>query len=135
MPNRFLWALLAAVGAIALTTASTALAHQTAVNNGVSVTMHVNPNDEPVAGTATDILVTRVKTRTGKFAWTTCRCTLVIGDSAGNILFKAVVKPRTEFTFPEAAAYSLVFSGRIKRLGKWKPFKVSFALRASESSN
>ena len=35
--------------------------HQIASNNGVSVQVHVNPNDEPVAGAPTTIWVVRVK--------------------------------------------------------------------------
>ena len=35
------------------------------------------------------------------------------------------------FTFPKATAYELVFSGRVKRGGKFKRFRVDFAIRAS----
>ena len=48
-------------------------AHQIASNNGVSVQVHVNPNDEPIAGTPTTIWVVRVKNvkGTGTFSWAT----------------------------------------------------------------
>lgn len=121
---------LLAAFAVALACASAAEAHQTAVNNGVAVTMHVSPDDEPRAGHPAQVLVTKVKPRTGVFAWTTCRCALVISDSATTTLFKGTVKPQTEFTFPEVGAYQLDFSGRVKRKGKWVQFKVSFAIRA-----
>jgi hypothetical protein len=35
------------------------------------------------------------------------------------------------FTFPKASAYELVFSGRVKRGGTFKRFRVDFAIRAS----
>ncbi len=120
---------LAAV-AVALACAGTAYAHQTATNNGVSVTVHVAPNDEPVAGETAQILVPKVKTKTGKFAWTTCRCTLTVSDSSGKTLLTGPATPRTEFTFPEQAAYQIDFAGRVLRKGKWANFKVSFAIRA-----
>ena len=77
----------------------------------------------------------RVKARNGRFSWLTCRCRLTIMDSSGTTLFQGAVKPRTDFTFPESGAYSLTFAGRVRNLqGKkiWRPFKVSFAIRASE---
>lgn len=124
-----LHAVLAAL-ALALIGAGGAYAHQIAVNNGVAVTLHVAPNDEPIAGQPALILVPKVKPRTGKFAWTTCRCTLKVSDSSGSVLLKGPATPRTEFTFPEPAAYQIDFAGRVLRKGKWASFKVSFAIRA-----
>jgi hypothetical protein len=129
---KFAWAIAAAV-VVASTVAASASAHQTAVNNGVAVTMHVTPNDEPIAEAVSQILVPRVKARNAKFSWATCRCRLTIMDSSGATLFKSAVRPRTDFTFPEAAAYSLTFAGRVKNLKGnklWRPFKVTFAIRA-----
>ena len=37
--------------------------------------------------------------------------------------------PADAVTFPEAKAYGITFSGRVKRSGVWKPFKVSYAIR------
>jgi hypothetical protein len=117
--------------AIALIGASVASAHQTLVNNGVAVTLHVTPNDEPVAGEIAQVLVPKVKTRTGKFSWATCRCTIVISDSAKKVLLNSAAAPRTEFTFPEAAAYKIEIAGRVLRKGKWATFKVAFGIRAA----
>lgn len=115
---------------VALASAGAASAHQTSVNNGVAVTMHVTPDDEPLAGQTALILVPRVKTRTGKFSWATCRCTLAVSDSAQNVLLKGQGVPRTGFVFPEAGAYRIDFAGRVRRNGKWVSFKVWFAIRA-----
>ena len=111
-----------------------AWAHQIASNNGVSVQVHVNPNDEPVAGVPTTIWVVRVKNVRGKgtFSWATCRCQLKVFDSSGTVLQEGPAKAaRTAVTFPEAKAYGITFSGRIKRNGAWKAFKVSYAIRAA----
>jgi len=108
-------------------------AHQIASNNGVSVQVHVNPNDEPIAGTPTTIWVVRVKNVKGKglFSWATCRCQLKVFDSSGTVVQSGAAKAaQTAITFPEAKAYGITFSGRIKRNGIWKTFKVSYAIRA-----
>jgi len=120
--------------AVALLCVSSAWAHQTATNNGVTVTTHVAPDDEPVAGTAALILVEKIKTRTGRFAWATCRCTVEVSNSARAVLRRGRAGPRTEFTFPEPGAYRITVAGRVKRGAVWRWFKVSYAIRANEAS-
>jgi hypothetical protein len=115
---------------IALFGASAAWAHQTETNNGVTVTLHVAPDDEPIATRPALVVVESVKTRTGRFAWSTCLCTLEISSSAREVLRRGRTGRRTTFTFPAAGAYRLTFAGRVKRKAGWRPFKVSFVLRA-----
>ena len=126
-----------AITAVGLACAAAAQAHQIAVNNGVSVTVHVAPDDEPIVGQTAVILVPKVKPRIGKFAWATCRCTLKVSNANGDVLLSGKALPRTEFVFPEAGAYRIDFAGRVKRIVKqrirWVPFKVWFAIRASDA--
>ena len=57
---------MAMIGAACLTVVvAPAWGHQIASNNGVSVQVHVNPDDEPVAGRTT-VWVVRVKNLKGK---------------------------------------------------------------------
>jgi hypothetical protein len=128
----FIVALIAAASLVLLV--APASAHQIASNNGVSVQVHVNPNDEPIAGNPTTIWVVRVKNVKGKgtFSWATCRCQLKVFDSSGTVIQTGPAKAaQTAVTFPEAKAYGITFSGRIKRNGIWKTFKVSYAIRAT----
>ncbi len=126
----------ALVGAIALAaTAVPAGAHQIASNNGVSVQVHVDPNDEPVAGEKTTVWVVRVKARNATFAWKTCRCKLKVFDSSGAVLLdSAATVARTPVTFPDPKAYGITFTGRVKKkAGGWKSFRVTYAIRAGSS--
>jgi hypothetical protein len=120
--------------ALALLGVGAAWAHQTESNNGVTVTLHVAPDDEPVATRPATVLVESVRTRTGRFAWETCRCTLEISNSAREVLRRGSTGRRSTFTFPEAGAYRITFAGRVKRKVGWRPFKVSFVLRADAPS-
>jgi hypothetical protein len=52
----------------ALLGVATVDAHQTGSNKGVSVTLHVAPDDAPVTGRPATIIVTRVDTRQGTFS-------------------------------------------------------------------
>jgi hypothetical protein len=122
-----LWACVVVAALLAVPTVS---AHQTAQNKGVSVTMHVTPDDQPVAGRSSRILITRVKPRRGRFSWRTCACYLNVRDASGRVVLNRRAKRRMTFTFPKSGAYELIFSGRVKRSGKKVRFRVSFAIRA-----
>ena len=110
--------------------AATAPAHQTDSNKGVSVTMHVTPDDEPVAGQSSNVIVTKVRPNRGKFSWKSCKCYLRISDSTGKVVLNRKAKRTTKFTFPRATAYEIVFTGRVKRGASFKRFRVDFAIRA-----
>ena len=130
MTRRLLVPALAGV-AILTVAVGPALAHQIASNNGVSVQVHVDPNDEPVVGVPTTVWVVRVKPVKATFTWATCRCRLKVFDSSGTVVLQTnAVAPRTPVTFPEAKAYGITFNGRVKRNGVWRPFKVTYAIRA-----
>ena len=110
---------------------STAPGHQTESNKGVSVTMHVTPDDEPISGQSSRIIVSKVRPCRGSFSWRNCACYLRISDSAGDVVLNRKAKRTTRFTFPRATAYEIVFTGRVKRGSKFKRFRVTFAIRAS----
>jgi hypothetical protein len=105
--------------------------HQTESSKGVSVTMHVTPEDEPIAGRSSRVLVTKVRPNRGRFTWRSCKCYLRISDSAGKVVLNRRARRSQSFTFPRAGAYELVFSGRVKRGRSFKRFRVDFAVRAS----
>ena len=111
--------------------AATAPGHQTESNKGVSVTMHVTPDDEPVSGQSSRIIVSKVRPSKGSFSFKNCACYLRVSDSTGNVVLNRKAKRTMKFTFPRATAYELVFTGRVKRGSKYKRFRVSFAIRAS----
>ena len=112
--------------------AATAPGHQTESSRGVSVTMHVTPEDAPIVGRSSRILVTKVRANRGRFSWRSCKCYLRISDSAGKVVLNRRLRRRsTRFTFPRASAYELVFSGRVKRGSRYQRFRVDFAVRAS----
>jgi hypothetical protein len=110
---------------------SPAIAHQTASDKGVSVTMHVTPDDEPVAGRSARITVTKVRARHARFSWRSCSCHLRVIDSSGRVVLNRRVGRRTSLVFPRRAAYEITFSGRVKRGSRKVSFRVPFAIRAS----
>ncbi len=109
--------------------AGTAAAHQTASSNGATVTIHVEPDDEPEAGKSTKIKVVKVKTpKGGKFSFGKSRL-LVTDSGGGTVLDKAGAK-KTSITFPRSGAYRIQFSGKYKADKGSKKFVTSFSIRA-----
>jgi hypothetical protein len=120
-----------AVAAITAASAVPALAHQTAYNRGTAVTLHVNPDDEPVAGQRATIIVEKVKPpKGGKFTFSSCRCHLRVTNSSGAVVLDRAAGKRTSITFPDAAAYRIQFSGRYRKGSRTRTFSASFAIRA-----
>jgi hypothetical protein len=77
------------------------------------------------------ITVSKIRPNRGRFSWRTCKCYLRISDSSGKVVLNRRAKRTQKFTFPRATAYEIVFSGRVKRGGTFKRFRVDFAIRAS----
>lgn len=118
--------------AAALTAVPSALAHQTVTSNGVSVTVHVAPDDEPQAGQPAAINILGARRKGYKFSFRTCGCRLTVSDSSGaKLLDRAVRAKRTAFTFPRSGAYEITVSGRVTRGRQTRKFNAKFAYRAN----
>ena len=108
-----------------------ALAHQTEARGGWAVTMHVNPDDEPIAGEASTIKVLKVRAPKGvAFSWARCACRISIVSASGDSVLNAPFKGSTSFTFPKSGAYEITISGRGSKAKQRKPFSVPFSIRA-----
>ncbi len=109
-----------------------ALAHETVTDRGVAVTMHVLPDDEPVAGRPSTIVIVKVAPRSGRFTFKACTCRIKVAHSSGHVLLDRRTGKRTSFTFPDPAAYEITYSGTYRaRGGKTKRFSTAFAIRAN----
>jgi len=126
-------AIAAAIAAIVASALSApALGHQTVSHRGVAVTLHVLPDDEPVAGQPATIVAVRVKPPTGgRFAFARCACRVKVTTATGRVLLDRRTGKRTPFTFPDPAAYEITYSGSYRASnGKAKRFSAAFAIRA-----
>jgi hypothetical protein len=106
-----------------------AFAHDRESNNGVTMTLHINPDDEPIATQPALLVIEKVETKSS-FSWKKCRCTMTISDSSGKVIRSGSVGAKTVFTFPVDGAYQIVYAGRVQQKGTWRAFKISYAFRA-----
>jgi hypothetical protein len=126
-------AALAAAATAMLVLSAPALSHETVTDRGVAVTMHVLPDDEPKAGTPSTIVIVKVKPpQGGRFTFKACSCRVKIANASGRVLLDKRTGKRTTFTFPDAAAYEVTYSGSYRaKNGAKRRFSTAFALRAS----
>ena len=113
-----------------------ASAHQLGSNNGVTVVLHVDPDDDPVSAANTQ-LVLYYGTTMPKTVFNTryCDCHVQVFDGTKTI---ADIPVKTEFgngtqatanvTFPTAAAYQVVVSGKASA-NQFPTFRVPFVVR------
>jgi hypothetical protein len=115
-----------------LAVAVPAAAHQTVSSNGATVTVHVSPDDAPVAGHASSINVLRIRVPKGA-TFALSRATVTVRDSSGRTVLSRRAAKRIAFTFPRPVAYEITVSGSYRRAGKTKRFAAAFAIRANAS--
>lgn len=120
----------AATATLALT--APAFGHQTIHDRGIAVTMHVLPDDEPKAGQPATIVIVKVRPpRGGRFTFRSCICRVKVADASGHVLLNRRTGKRTTFTFPDAAAYEITYSGSYRAKNRTtRRFAAAFALRA-----
>ncbi len=121
-----------AVAAVLALSAS-AFGHQTVSDHGVAVTLHVLPDDEPVAGRRATIVAVAVRPpKGGRFTFRSCTCRVKVTTATGRVLLNKRTGKRTSFRFPDPAAYEITYSGRYRAKNKkTKRFSAAFAIRAS----
>lgn len=124
-----LGAIIVCVATLAI--ASMAFAHQTKTSNGINVTIHIAPDDEPVAGQPASIVFVSAKRPGWSLHRRSCGCRVKVSDSSGTQLLNRSIRTRTtSYTFPKAGAYRITISGHMKRGSKSKSFNASFTYRA-----
>ena len=125
-------AVAAACLAALLATAPAASAHQSAKSNGITVTMHIAPDDEPVAGQPAALIFVSAKRPGWTLRRSSCGCRFRITDASGaSVLDRRFTGRAVTFTFPRSGAYRVSLSGRLQRGRRSRSFDASFTYRAS----
>lgn len=121
-------------------------AHQTNRNNGIEITMHMEPNDAPTT-TQTAIFKAYFNDIENKFRGENCECFYEIQSERGvnKFPFKVLSKESYDYSsfgvdFEKAGPYTVVFSGQpkpnITENKQFKPFSIAFNFHVeSEEGN
>ncbi|MBD2460930.1 hypothetical protein H6G89_07720 [Oscillatoria sp. FACHB-1407] len=120
----------------------TVLAHETEISGNIGGTMHIEPNDNPRAGTPA-LTWFALRTRNGQnVPLSACRCELAVYTQprrAGQSpiqrpTLRAVSQegyegiPGATINFPRAGSYELILRGQPVRNGAFPPFELRFSV-------
>jgi hypothetical protein len=121
-------------------------AHEVQISNEVGGTLHVEPNDNPKAGSAS--LTWFALTRRGgqPIALSECSCSLAVYARPRSQNDSPIQRPTlsatsaegrqgmpsANITFPRAGAYELVLQGRPVQSGGFTPFELKFSVTVAQ---
>lgn len=120
-----------------------ALAHEWQTDGAITVLLHTNPNDDPVADQPAELLFGITDT-TKHFSVSNCDCAVTISKGAEQIASAPLTTLAPEptifsfsmpFTFPKAAVYHIVVTGSPKTSGAFQKFQVAYDLRVERDPN
>ena len=122
--------------------ATPALAHQVHVSGEVGGTLHIEPNDTPRAGTASQVWIALTRRGGQTVPLSSCNCQLLVYSQPRRQNATPLQQPSlsaiaiegrqgiagTTLTFPQAGAYELVLRGRPVTSGAFTPFELRFSV-------
>lgn len=114
-----------------------ASAHVLKTDGQIGVIMHVDPDDDPIAGQPSSFFF-EVKDKQNKFKPNNCDCELVITEAGNEIYRQALLAAGSgdfvgSVTFPKRDVYVATLVGTPVAVGDFQPFKVIYDLRVSRT--
>jgi hypothetical protein len=106
-----------------------AYAHVYKTDGNITVFMHVDPNDAPVAGDEARFLV-NIQDTQNRFNPTYCNCTLIIQSEGNDIAQIPIITDGSynnmNFVFPSSGGYILKVIGKPTTPGAFQEFQVTY---------
>lgn len=116
-------------------------AHFLAVDNGISAYLHIDPNDDPIAG-ETAILNFDIHDEQKHFMLATCDCSVFIKEN-GKTLFSDNLKKHmaknsigtgsVSYIFPSATVYTIEVVGKPLQKNSFQPFDLQWDFRINHA--
>ncbi len=113
-------------------------AHVLEVDGNIGGVLHIAPDDDPVAGQNTSIVV-ELKDKSSQFSSVHCDCTYSLVRSGKTILSESLfTQANTDstvhlaFTFPEKDIYTLEIVGKPKQPGQFQEFHLNYLIRVDK---
>lgn len=118
-------------------------AHFPKTDGDMTVTLHVDPNDDPIPGKSANLYF--LFDEGGRsFGVSDCSCTVSIYEQGKRISKKALVvnddKPpsiwglRLPYVFPQSDVYQIVLTGKPRTVESFQPFTLSWYFRVDPDS-
>ncbi|MGI9027827.1 MAG: hypothetical protein ACR2FM_03235 [Candidatus Saccharimonadales bacterium] len=127
--NPLLAIIIASAGIISAVSAAPASAHVLESQDTIGAVLHIDPDDDPVAGESTGIYF-EFKDKTNRFKVQDCNCKLVVQQDNQTIYDQSFGQVAGgEFTFPERGVYVVKAIGSPKTASAFDAFELSYDVR------
>lgn len=119
---------------------TTAFAHVLETNNTVGAVMHITPDDNPLAGKESAIILS-FKDKEGKFSQETCDCELQIRQNKKVLfsqpLFQSITNTQDTtatifYTFPKKNTYTISVIGKPIPEESFVPFTLNYTIQVEQ---
>lgn len=110
-----------------------ASAHVLKVDGTIGAVLHINPDDDPTAGSSTDYAMS-FDDDTDRFSLPKCNCNVSIIENGQTIATEPLAASsdtvsENRYTFDKPDVYTLRFTGTPKTAGAFQPFTLSYEVR------
>lgn len=119
-------------------------AHSLKSSGSINALMHINPNDDPVAGQNSEILFL-ISDKDKKFQAENCNCIASVIKNNNELfsspLFKGktsyhgIFAPAIPFVFPGKGIYTIKLTGQPKNNEDFQAFSISYDIRVEKDAN
>lgn len=125
-----------------LLSSSSVSAHMLKTDQGIGAVIHIDPEDDPIAGEVSNIYF-EFKDKEGKFKASECECQFIVKKDGQQIFSTALFEGNSEpnlsssavsFTFPERNIYQIQVVGKPKTEGGFNSFTLNYDIRVERQS-
>ena len=113
-------------------------AHVLETNGSLGAVMHIDPNDNPVAGKMSTIFF-EIKDKEGKFKPEICNCTVSVRKDEKELFSKKIftndTNPSFSYRFPEKGDYEIRLSGEPKTQSGFNKFEIEYPVKVSQAKS
>jgi hypothetical protein len=120
-----------------------AFAHFLAVDSSVSAYLHIDPDDDPIAGQPTKLYFLTITDSNKKMDLKNCDCQVTIKQDDKTLFSAPLVKSTNKnsldagsvgYTFPEQGVYTIQFTGKPMNGTKLHSFDLSWDFRVNHGT-
>jgi len=120
---------------LALGVPAVASAHILKVDGHIGAVLHINPDDNPTAGSSTDFVISFTDD-TGGFSLPQCRCNVSILENGKTVTTQPLAASSeavsdNHYTFVKPGVYDMRLSGTPKAPEAFQPFTLDYEVRVT----
>lgn len=120
------------------------LAHELKSEGKISALIHINPDDDPIAGQNSEILFL-ISDKDKKFQAENCNCVASVIENdevlftsplfKGQTSYRGIFAPAIPFVFPHKGVYTIILTGDPKNENLFQKFSLTYNIRIDKDAS